>query len=57
MPAKKHVLTDEQRRKRIRATARKIGADESSEAFERQFEKIVPPKRPVKSHEENPKKV
>jgi len=28
-------------------TARQIGADETGKAFERAFEKIVPPKRPA----------
>jgi hypothetical protein len=43
MPAKKHTLTDEERAKRVREAARKIGADDK-EAFERAFKRIVPAK-------------
>jgi hypothetical protein len=32
---------------RFRATARKLGADPSMEAFERKFAKVVPPKKPA----------
>ena len=35
-------------------TARELGTDESGEAFERAFGKIVPPKQP-KLRDENPK--
>lgn len=38
------LLTDEDRAKRIRETAREIGADATSEEFSRAFEKIVPQK-------------
>jgi hypothetical protein len=41
MPAKKHTLTDAERAKRIRETAREIKTDQSSRAFERAFEKVV----------------
>jgi hypothetical protein len=43
MPKKQTVLTDEERAKRVRAAARKIGADDK-EAFERAFKRIVPAK-------------
>ena len=46
MPAKKHRLTEEQRRENIREAAQKISAEESDEALDRAFKKIVPPKRP-----------
>jgi hypothetical protein len=39
-------LTDEERAKRIRETAKEIGADATTEEFRRVFEKIVPPKAP-----------
>jgi hypothetical protein len=46
MPRKQRTLTDEERAKRIRETAREIGTDESPKAFERAFEKVVGPKQP-----------
>jgi hypothetical protein len=48
MPAKKHILTEAERTKRIKETARQIGTDESLDAFERAFKKIVPAKKPAK---------
>jgi hypothetical protein len=45
MPAKKTVLTDRERAKRIRATAQEIGTDNDPKAFERAFKKVVPAKR------------
>jgi len=44
-----------EQRKRFMDTARKLGADESGEAFERAFGKIVPPKHPKQTHEPEPK--
>jgi hypothetical protein len=44
MPAKKTVLPDAERRKRIRETAREIGTDNSPEAFDRAFKRVVTPK-------------
>jgi hypothetical protein len=44
MPAKKHALTDEERAKRLRETAREVDADATQDEFERVFRKIVPPK-------------
>ncbi len=41
MPAKKTQLTDAERAKRIRETARKIEADESPEALDLAFKKIM----------------
>lgn len=42
MPAKKTQLTDAERAKRIRETARKIEADESPKALDRAFKKVIP---------------
>jgi hypothetical protein len=44
MPAKKHAITDEERAKRIRETAREREADGSPEDFERAFKRVVSPK-------------
>jgi hypothetical protein len=41
MPAKKTILTDEERARRIREAAERLGTDESPEAFERAFGTIV----------------
>jgi hypothetical protein len=41
MPAKKTKLTDAERAKRIRETAREIGTDNDPESLERAFKKIV----------------
>jgi hypothetical protein len=41
--AKKPKLTDAERHKRFVETAREIGADESPDAFDRVFKKIVGP--------------
>jgi hypothetical protein len=40
-PPKK--MTKAEQSERFKETARKLGADESGETFERTFEKIVPP--------------
>jgi hypothetical protein len=37
--------TDKEQSERFKATARKLGVDESGETFERAFKKIVQPKR------------
>ena len=37
---------DEAQKKRFIEKARELGADESKEAFEKAFKKIVPPKKP-----------
>jgi hypothetical protein len=44
MPAKKTKLTDVERAKRIRETAREIGTDNDPESLERAFKKVVRPK-------------
>jgi hypothetical protein len=41
MPAKKTKLTDAERAKRIRETAREIGTDNDPASFDRAFEKVV----------------
>ena len=46
MPVKKTTLTDVERAKRIRETAREIGTDNDPASFDRAFEKIVRPKDP-----------
>ena len=43
MPAKKTNLTDAERAKRIRETAREIGTDNDPQSLERAFEKVVRP--------------
>jgi hypothetical protein len=44
----------EEQSERFRQTARDLGCDESGEAFERAFGKIVPPKRPKPTKEPEP---
>jgi hypothetical protein len=44
MPAKKTNLTDAERAKRIRETAREIGTDNDPESLELAFKKVVRPK-------------
>jgi hypothetical protein len=41
MPVKKTILTDAERAKRIRETAREIGTDNDPESLERAFKKVV----------------
>jgi hypothetical protein len=41
MPRKQHTLTDEERAKRIRETARELGTDNDPKALERAFNKVV----------------
>lgn len=43
-PAKPKTKTDKDQAERFKAAARQIGVDESGEAFEQAFTKIVPPK-------------
>ncbi len=45
----------ENQKQRFIDTARELGADESGEAFERAFGKIVPPKHPKPAQEPEPK--
>jgi hypothetical protein len=42
MPAKKTVLTDEERAKRIREAAREIGTNNKPKSFDKAFKKVVP---------------
>lgn len=42
----KHKLTQKEQSERFKKTARKLGCDESEDALERAFEKIVPPALP-----------
>ena len=53
MPAKKHTLTDEEQYRRFVAKARELGCDESPEAFDRAFKKVVPAKRGSSAKEAN----
>jgi Domain of unknown function (DUF4411) len=46
MPAKKTKLTDAERAKRIRETAREIGTDNDPESMERAFKKVVARHKP-----------
>ena len=41
MPAKKTVLTDEERAKRIRETAREIGTDDDPKTLDRAVKKVI----------------
>ena len=41
MPKKKKTLSDAERAKRIRETAREIGTDNDPASFDRAFEKVV----------------
>jgi hypothetical protein len=41
MPAKKHTISDEERRKRIRETARELETSDDSRDFERVFKKVT----------------
>jgi hypothetical protein len=45
MPAKKTILTDAERAKRIREAAREHGTDNDPASFERAFEKVVSSKK------------
>jgi hypothetical protein len=46
MPAKKTKLTDAERAKRIRETAREIGTDNAPASFELAFKKVARHKSP-----------
>jgi hypothetical protein len=41
MPKKKHVISDEERRKRLRETARDLETSNDTNDFERAFKKVV----------------
>jgi hypothetical protein len=55
MPAKKTSLTDAERAKRIRETAREIGTDNDPKSLERVFDKVVRPKGSARKP--NPRRV
>jgi len=55
MPAKKTILTDAERAKRIRETAREIGTDNDPNSLERAFDKVVRPKGSARKP--NPRRV
>ncbi len=44
MPAKKTVLTDKERAKRLREAAEKHGTSDDPKDFEKAFKRVVPPK-------------
>lgn len=44
MPRKQHAISDEERAKRLRETAREIGTSDSPKDFDRVFKKVVPVK-------------
>jgi hypothetical protein len=44
MPRKQHSLTDEERAKRIRETARELGTDNDPKALERAFRRVIAPR-------------
>lgn len=46
---KRKKLTQKEQSKRFRETARELGCDESEDALERAFEKIVRPKIHIKT--------
>lgn len=46
---RKPKISDSRQSERFRETARKLGTDESEEAFDRAFRKIVPPRRPIRT--------
>jgi hypothetical protein len=45
-PKSTKKMTQAEQAERFKETARKLGVDESGEAFERALQSIVPPKRP-----------
>jgi hypothetical protein len=47
MPAKKEPLTDAERAKRIRETAREVGTDNDPASFDRAFAKEIQPPHKV----------
>jgi hypothetical protein len=55
VPAKQTKLTDIERAKRIRETAREIGTDNDPKSLERAFDKVVRPKESARKP--NPRRV
>lgn len=43
MPKKKHILSDAERRKRLRETAEALGTSDNPNDFERAFRKVTAP--------------
>ncbi len=54
MPARKPKMDEKPQSERFIETARKIGADETPEAFERIFKQIVQPRTPVEADKPQP---
>lgn len=48
---RKPKLTDKRQSERFKETARKVGADESSEVFERAISRLAPPRKRPKISE------
>jgi hypothetical protein len=48
-PPPKRKMTKAEQSERFKETARRLGADESGEAFERAFKRIAPPIRAQKN--------
>jgi hypothetical protein len=44
MPKKKHTMSEEERRKRLRNAARELGTSDDPKDFEKAFRKVVPSK-------------
>jgi hypothetical protein len=44
MPKKKHTISEEERRKRLRDTARELGTSDDPKDFEKAFKKVLSPK-------------
>ena len=55
MPAKKTILSDAERAKRIRETAREHGTDNDPASFDRAFDRVVKP-APVAKVQEGDRK-
>jgi hypothetical protein len=51
VPKAKEKISDAERAKRLRETAREVEADAPMEEFERAFKKIVPERKPTRSNE------
>jgi hypothetical protein len=48
-PRRKRKSSDKEQYERFRQAARELGTDESEEAFERAFHKVVPRQKPNRS--------
>jgi len=47
MPKKKHTISEEERRKRLREAARELDTSEDPKDFEQAFKKVVPSKTAI----------